>query len=206
MIKPSYLFIVAKIQNPLNDILSVFFGIYIFWIGIPKKSLSEFHNYIISKNIVISNDFFMNSVSFSAVFLIFITLLSKTTAVKPWMPGLRSRSGCFGGVGKRGLDCASLNFASRNSEEEEAPRALAALDARGASYFIPPQSRRYRRDLSDCDISTCRRCQNEMTSRYPAERLCRRQMYCRDTRRLSDKRDEWDAPPRQSTLTACSGS
>ena len=48
------------------------------------------------------------------------TLRSSSTTVQSWMPGLRRRSGGFGGVGKRGLAKASLNFASRNSEEEEA--------------------------------------------------------------------------------------
>jgi len=43
MIQPPYFIIGTKIQNSLNDILGIFFGVYFVGINIPKESLPKLH-------------------------------------------------------------------------------------------------------------------------------------------------------------------
>jgi len=55
--EPPYLFVVAKIQNPLNNVAGVFFLIYGLGVNIPKKLRPEFHTpYYIKKTAEMQNE------------------------------------------------------------------------------------------------------------------------------------------------------
>ena len=48
MDQPSYFLVIAKIQNPLDDVAGVFFGINGFGINIPEQFLPKSHTMIVS--------------------------------------------------------------------------------------------------------------------------------------------------------------
>ncbi len=40
---PPHLIVIAKIQNPLNNIGGMALGVNVFWINVPEESLTEFN-------------------------------------------------------------------------------------------------------------------------------------------------------------------